>query len=138
MLSNIPALGIRFAIDKINSATYGYQCWKILWHVMSLEDLRGVLLFEGDTAATLDGQENTFCIGIQSFDQEVLKKISNALKTSEEFQKVAASPPLVEGHRAAMEPLVEAGKIDAAGNFVGDVYNPREAFIAVQSERKPK
>lgn len=138
MLPNIPALGIRFNIDKINSASYGFHCWKIFWQAIGLEKMRGVLLFEGDTAATLDGRENTYCIGIQSFNNELLKQIRTKLEMNSEFQKVSSQPTFVEGHPATMEPLVDAGKIDAAGNFVGDVYNPREAYLNVQNEGRLK
>ena len=138
MLSNIPALGIRFNIDKIDSASYGFRCWKIFWRAVGLEKMQGVLLFEGDTAATLNGAENTYCIGIQSFNEELLKEVRTVLEKNSEFQKVASHPIFIEGHLATIEPLADAGKIDAAGNFVGDVYNPREAFVAVAKEERPK
>jgi hypothetical protein len=138
MLSNIPALGIRFNIDKIASASYGFHCWKIFWRAVGLEKMRGVLLFEGDSAATLNGSENTYCIGIQSFNEDLLKEVQKALEKSSEFQRIASPPIFIEGDPAIAEPLVNAGKIDAAGNFLGDAYNPREAFVAVAKEEKPK
>lgn len=54
MLPNMPALGIRFDINKLESGAYGIAGWKVFWRAIDVEKLAGgSVLFEGDTAATL-------------------------------------------------------------------------------------
>lgn len=91
-------------------------------------------LYEGDTAATLNGQENVFCIAIQSQDSGTIAKIKSALSQSEAFKRVCAGPMFVEGASCETEPLVDVGRIDAGGNIVGDARSGRSALEAVKKE----
>ena len=136
MIPNMPALGIRFDIDKVESGSYGIECWKMFWRAVDVQRLVGALLFEGDTAATLNGRENVYCIAVQSFNRAVLSEIQAALEQSAEFQKVAASPKFIEDHRVAVEPLPQAGQVDSAGNLVGQAFNSRIALGAVRNEKQ--
>jgi len=135
MIPNMPALGIRFNVRKIESGTYGVECWKIFWRSADIHKLGGVLLYEGDIAATLDGRENVYCIVVQSMNPQILEEIRASLKQSVEFQSIAALPQFGENNRVIRFPLSEAGKVDVAGNLIGKAYNSREALVAVQQER---
>jgi len=134
MIPNMAALGIRFDIDKIESGTYGFECWKVFWRSIDIKKISSALLFEGDTAATPDS-ENVFCIAIQSINANILRAIREALEQSAEFQKVAASPKFVEGNAVVGEPLPDAGRVNAAGNLIGGFW-ARSALDAVQKLRK--
>ncbi len=137
MIPNIPALGIRFDIDKLESGAYGMAAWKVFWRAVDIDSLAGdTLLFEGDTAPTPNGFENVYCIVVQSVTAD-LGAVQSALEQNAEFQRLAASPPFVEAADVLEEPLLEAGRIDSKGNLVGkNAYNARPALGAVRKERQ--
>lgn len=121
MIPGMPALGIRFDIGSIDEGGYGKACWKIFWQTITPESLGTALLFEGDTAATLAAtpeSENVYCLAVQSFDGRVLETVKEALAASPAYHEVSATPMFVEGDACLREPLVEAGKVTAAGLLV--------------------
>ena len=130
-LPNLPTLGIRFDITKIDSASYGIECWKIFWRSVGTKLLKAALLFEGDTSATLNGTENVYCIAVQTMNTKVFDSIRQTLIQSKEFLEKQAQPPFIENLKAQNEPLPEAGRIDALGNLTGDAYNARIALTHV-------
>jgi hypothetical protein len=136
MLLGMPTIGVRFDIDKVGGGYYGYACWKIFWRAINPQALAGGLLHEGDTAATLAGQERVFCLAIQSSDTAVIDRVRTALTASEEFKAVCASPMFVEGQPCARERLPEAGKIDLSGDLLGNTGASRTALGAVREERE--
>jgi hypothetical protein len=135
MIPNMPTIGVRFDIDKAGGGYYGFACWKILWQGINPDEIRIASLYEGDTAATLNGQERVFCIAIQSLDSEAIAKIKAALSQNDAFKLVCANPIFVEGSSCSTEPLVDAGRIDAEGNLVGVAGASRSALGAVKKER---
>ena len=80
MIPYLPTLGVRFDIDKIDSIAYGFACWRVFWRAIDPEGMAGVQLYEGDTAATLAGEERVYCIGIQSAGRSTLVAIRAALE----------------------------------------------------------
>jgi hypothetical protein len=128
MIHGLPAIGVRFDINKIESGSYGVECWKIFWAAISPEQLLEALLFEGDTAASTNDKENVFCIAVQGIDAHIISKIKSALVESEAYRKVCARPNFVEGEQCTYEPLPAAGRIDYGGKLVGDAWNSREAL----------
>ena len=117
MIPNMPVLGIRFDIGKVDEGGYGKACWKIFWRTVKLDSLGTALLFEGDTDAT-PSRENVYCLAIQSFDSRVLDTVKAALAASPAYLEVAATPMFVEGDACLREPLPEAGKVSAVGRLV--------------------
>ncbi len=135
MIPNMPTIGIRFDIEKAGGSYYGFACWKVFWQAITPQEIGVASLCEGDTAATLNGRENVFCIAVQSLDSRATAKIKAALTQSEAFNRVCANPKFVEGSSCAAEPLPDAGRIDAEGNLVGDAGASRSALGAVKKER---
>lgn len=131
MIPNMPALGIRFDIAKVdsidNSEGYGIESWKHFWRIINIKTLNSVFLFEGDTDATPD-RENVFCIAIQSVNQSLLSEIKNNFYVNNDFHKVSAVPKFVEGNLVIREPLPDAGKVDSNGNFTPQGYNSKAAL----------
>lgn len=117
MIPGMPALGVRFDIDDVEDGAYGKACWKIFWQIVTPESLGTVLLFEGDSVGT-PGSENVYCLAVQSFDGRVLETVKEALAASPAYHEVSATPMFVEGDACLREPLVEAGKVTAAGLLV--------------------
>lgn len=135
MIPNMPTIGVRFDIDKAGGGYYGFACWKIIWQAINPEEIGVSYLYEGDTAATLNGRERVFCIAVQSLDSAAIGKIKAALTQSEAFKRVCASPMFVEGSSCAAEPLPDAGRIDAEGSLIGDAGASRSALGTVKKER---
>ena len=135
------SLGIRFDIDKIKSQTsglygYGVESWKVFWQAIDSQKLKGIMLSEGDTRATLSGRENVYCIAVQA-NSDTLNEIKTSLENSAEFQQVAAPTRFVEGGGLAGEPLMDAGQVDLTGNFVGEEsIPPHTAFGIVQRKKQ--
>jgi hypothetical protein len=136
MLLGMPSIGVRFDIDKVGGGYYGFACWKTFWRAIDPQALAGGLLHEGDTAATLAGQERVFCLAVQSSDAAVIVRVKRALAASQEFQAVCASPMFVEGQPCTRERLPEAGRIDTAGDLLGITDASRSALDAVREERE--
>jgi sugar lactone lactonase YvrE len=130
-----PALGIRFDIDKVDSADYGTACWKVFWRAVDTARLAGATLYEGDSAATLGGRENVYCLALQTIDGANLSAIRAALESDPGYLQVAAQPKFIEVAALAREPLPEAGQVDASGALSGG-YNARYALEAVRRARQ--
>ena len=135
IILNLPHIAIRFDIAKIESGDYGIACWKIFWRCADLQRLKGAMLFEGDSAATLNGKENVYCIAVQPVSHpEVLSDIRKALEVSPEYQRMAAWPRFIEPEHLSDEPLVPAGQVDSEGNVIGKTRNSRVALEKVRRE----
>lgn len=125
-------LGILFNIDKLDSANYGYIAWEIFWRAVGAESLgEGVRLFEGDTAATLNGKEQVYCLVIQA-DENTIKEIRSKLEASDEFYSTASQQLFLDSDRVDLEPLPEVGYIEK-GQIVGEnAFNPRAALAKIK------
>ena len=132
MIAFWPALGVRFDIGKIESSVYGYECWKALWSAVDPAELAGAMLFEGDTAATLSGSENVFCVVFQHLDASVLENAKAKFAASPAVARIAAMPMFVEGDEVVREPLVDTGILDHAGNLGGRPGFNRDALKAAR------
>lgn len=135
MLAELPTLIVRFDINKISSAAYGFYCWKTLCKAVDVGKLRSVLLFDGDSARTLNGHENVFCIAFQTLFPEQLQDIQSKLSSHPEFLGVSSAPPFFEGPQAHQEPLVSSGRIDAAGRLSEDADIVKEALAAIKNSK---
>lgn len=130
------SVGVRFAIDRIESGAYGSECWKVFWGEIEPPELKGAFLFEGDTPGTLGGQENVFCIAVQMTDRNLLGRLRTALEGSEAFGRIAATPPFVEGPHAT-ECLCGAGQVGRDGSIIGrDAGNARAALGRIRLNRR--
>ncbi|MCK5163114.1 MAG: HEAT repeat domain-containing protein [Desulfobacula sp.] len=135
MIPNMPTIGVRFDIEKAGGSYYGLTCWKVFWQAINPEEIGVASLYAGDTATTLNGRENVFCIAVQSLDSGATEKVKAALAQSEAFNRVCANPMFVEGTSCAAEPLQDAGRIDAEENLVGNDGASRSALGVIKKER---
>ena len=136
MIPDVPTIGIRFDIDKVGGGYYGYHCWKTFWQAIEPGQITAAALYDGDTAATLSSRENVFCLVVQSPDTACLSKIKAALNASDRFKEVSATPAFIEDSSYIREPLVEAGRIDSKGDFIGDAGASSDALRDVQKEKQ--
>ncbi|HEX6377288.1 MAG TPA: hypothetical protein VFZ91_16390 [Allosphingosinicella sp.] len=128
------AVGFRFDIGKIDSGSYGDECWKTFWRVADGKLPAGAVLREGDTKASMDGKENVFCISLEHADPDVVAQLREAMLEDAGFRDLSATPPVADGADCLAEPLVQSGRIDSRGDLVGDAYNAGPALKAVRAE----
>ncbi len=136
MLLGMPAIGVRFDLNRVASGNHELACWKIFWRAIDPESLVDANLYEGSSAATLAGEENVFCLAIQAGTPGEIDRVRTAMAASREFQAVCASPMFVEGQLCVRERLPDAGKVDAYGDIVGRGRACHLALAAVQEERQ--
>ena len=122
MRSPFPGIGIVFDIDELGDSHYGYSAWKLFTKHLDPRRLGVCILVEGDTAATLRGRANEFCIGIYGSDLA----IDYVRRTFEDLNE----PGLAAFHRRFIEkisldyqPMVIYGQIDALNRLVQDDWN---------------
>lgn len=117
-----PGIGIVFDIDGLGGGFYGYRAWEIFMKHADPVRLGPGVLVDGDTAATLNGAANEFCIGIfgLGLDPEYIRETFEA----------ADHPGLAPVHRRFIEkvaldqqPLPIRGNIDSLGRLVTDEWD---------------
>ncbi len=133
MVTNLPSLGILFDQTLVGVATYGRHCWKVFWRAVDPADISGSLLWEGDP----DCNEGYYCIAIQSADERKLDRVKEVISENPGFKKIAGYPAFIEGAACTREPLVDAGRVDATGNWVGRGGNAGVMLDVVRKEREP-
>ncbi len=115
---------VRFSIDKLNelSGSYGFQSGKLIGRAVPPELLEGMIISDGDSAATLAGREYVCVVSIASEDSSLLRnKIEPLILASEEI-KACGVHPLTQIVSSTQEPLVvdgvvRGGKIVGAGGW---------------------
>jgi hypothetical protein len=132
----MPAIGVRFDLNRVTSGNHELACWKIFWRAIDPESLVDANLYAGSSAATLAGEENVCCLAIQGGNSGIVDRVKAALAASGEFNAVCASPMFVEGQLCVRERLPDAGKVDAYGDIIGRGRACHLALAAVQEERQ--
>jgi hypothetical protein len=128
-----PVLGVRFDIAKVGSGYYVSECWKIFWEAVPAAKIKNSQLSEGDTRATLNGEENVYCIALQNSEASTLASVKDSLLASKRFLKVAAMPSFVGEGQLADEPLVRAGFVECNGTISGESPVAQPALDEVRS-----
>ena len=112
-----PGIGVVFDIDGLGGGFYGYRAWQLFMKHLDPNSLSACILVEGDTAATLNGEANEFCIGIY----ELMLDLAYIRETFESVD----DPGLAPMHRRFIEKLALdsqslpiRGEIDEWGRLV--------------------
>ena len=112
-----PGLGVVFDIEELGGGFYGNVAWHIFAAAVPATSLCVSILVEGDTAATLAGKANEFCIGVYG-RRETIDLVRATFEQ-------AGTPGLAAFHRRFIEktvldeqPLVTRGVIDWVGRLV--------------------
>jgi hypothetical protein len=116
-----PGIGIVFNIDDLNSGSYGYRAWQIFMRNVRPTELGGCLLVEGDTALTLDGRANEFCIGVYGLRLD-LRTLRERFELLNERGLAAMPRRIMEKTALDVQPLPDRGRVDAFGRLVTDVW----------------
>lgn len=131
----MPPLNARFDIDKSEGAAYGYRCWRAFWESIDLDQLEGCDLYDGDSQATLAGDERVFLIRVEG-PRTALQRVRESLQASPAYQAMAAAPLFSNGD-AADAPLVRVGRCSGGEvHFSGDQW--AEGALNEHRQRRPE
>lgn len=103
---------VRFSIEKLNGlgGSYGFQSGRLIGRAVPAPLLEGMAISDGDSAATLSGQEYVCIVAISAPDGAALRKIEPLILASEEIRACGAAP-LTQVTAATREPLVQDGVV---------------------------
>lgn len=105
----MPTLLLRFDIDKIDYGFYGAKCYEILFNSIPAPMLDGIWFYDGDSRATLNGNEYVYVIALQSQSPASLAIILKQIEHNESFNAVSANNPTILCPDGSSEPLVLSG-----------------------------
>jgi hypothetical protein len=129
MIPNMPTVGVRFDIGKLDADSHAVHAWKAFWQAVDPVTIRGSLLFDGD----VDG--NVFCIAVQNIDGALVKHIEATVSACSDVSQVCAEPLLAKGAEATSQQLEAAGSIDTGGSLTGNTGAARSALVEVRPDR---
>jgi hypothetical protein len=117
-----PGIGVVFNIQGLGGGGYGFEAWRIFVRTVDPQRLAPCILVHGDTAATLNGGANEYCIGVYG-------AMLNVEYIREQFE-AATDAGLAPFHRRFIEkialdgqPLPIYGHVDALGRLVTDRWS---------------
>lgn len=116
-----PSLGIVFNIDGLGGGYYGFKAWKIFMAHVDPCRLGPSVLVEGDTAATLNGNANEFCIGV--YTPGDIEYIREQFEPLDEEGLAPVHRRFIEKAALDPQPLPERGYIDALGRLIADEWD---------------
>lgn len=104
---------VRFSIDRLNElrGSYGFQSGMLIGRAVPASLLEGMVISDGDSAATLAGREYVCIVSIAASDSSILKeRIEPLILASEEIAENGAYP-LTQLVDSTSEPLVMDGVV---------------------------
>ena len=112
---------VRFNIDKLNdlSGSYGYQSGKLIGQAVPSKLMESMTVSDGDSAATLAGQEYVCIVSISSNDISILKEKIEPLITSNSDIQAYGAYPVTQIVSQTNEPLVMDGVVKN-GKIIGN------------------
>lgn len=114
----MPAIGILFDIDELDSGLYGHAAYKIFFAAVDTRLLAGCILSDGDTNATLTGRANQYCIAVNAPDRAAIAAVKDALGRSNAKGLLPVSSRFMDESLVAREPLVQAAFVGSHGELV--------------------
>lgn len=112
--------GVLFDIDGLGGGLYGHAAYKVLFNGLDLALLRGCTFRDGDTRATLSGQSNQYCIGIEAPSSARLAELRQAVISLKAPGLLPGAARFLSDAAMRAEPLVQAARISSAGELQGD------------------
>lgn len=135
---------VRFSIDRLNelSGPYGFQSGRLIGRAVPAALLEGMVVSDGDSAATLAGREYVCIVSIASSDSSVLKeRIEPLILASGEIRACGAVPltQLVSstGEPLVMDGVVRNGAIEGPGGWCANGLASAWKEVAAQQPPAP-
>lgn len=129
----MPAIGVLFDIEGLGGGLYGYEAYKVFFTAVDTRQLPGCVLADGDTAATLTGSANHYCISVMSDSASALSYVRAAMTRATAPGLLPVERRFVESDAVRHEPLVPSAQIDAQGRLV----NAKPRWVAEAWEKSP-
>lgn len=133
---------VRFSIDRLNelSGPYGFQSGRLVGRAVPAALLEGMVISDGDTAATLAGHEYVCIVSIASSDSSVLKESIEPLILASGEIRACGAVPLTQLVSSTSEPLamdgvVRNGAIEGSGGWCANGL--ASAWKEAASQQKP-
>lgn len=118
-----PCIGVVFDIDALGGGAYGARAWRVFMLEVDPRRLCGSALVDGDTALTLYGTANEFCIGIYSPELDTAY-IRDRFESSDATGLAPLHRRFIEEAALRPQPLPLFGRIDVAGRLVTEEWSP--------------
>lgn len=118
-----PGIGVVFNIDDLGSADYGSQAWQLFMKRLDPTQLGSCILVEGDTAATLRGKANEFCIGIYGPTLD-LNYVRTTFENLDDLGLAPFHRRFIEKLALDEQPLPLKGHIDHLGRLITEHWDP--------------
>ncbi len=119
-------IGILFDIDQLGGGFYGKAAYQILFQCFPSGEVRGVNLYDGDTAGTLHlpgastEDARLYCIAVESPEEGVIRRVETLMsRSTEPGLRPLEQRFLRDAAAVKAQPLVFAGAIDENGVLVG-------------------
>ncbi len=126
-------LGILFDIDALGGGFYGPAAYRIFFAAVDSRTIPGALLRDGDTNATLRGRERHYCIAVASASQDHIEHVRKVMSACEADGLLPLAQRFLETAAVAGEPLVLAGPVNAAGEFLAEGF-PQHAWQETRAQ----
>ena len=118
-----PGLGIVFDIEGLGGGFYGFRAWQIFTKNLDARKLgHFCVLVDGDTAATLAGRSNEYCIGIYG-SEDTISYVRNIFEDLDEPGIATFHRRFIEKIALDNEPLPIRGQLDFGHRLVTDEWN---------------
>jgi serine/threonine protein kinase len=111
-------IGLLFNIDRLGSAWYGPEAYKILFRHLDPKRLAGCRFSDGDTSRTLSSMTREYCIGIEAPAPGAVAYIRATMSQCPEPALLLGDARFLEWAAVTQEPLAVAGTISDAGTLV--------------------
>ncbi len=109
--SKLPAIGVRFDIDKLTERdnSYGVEAWKVFWRALQPSDVNGVSFRAGDEFGY-----NVYTIAVFVHDNNgaTVQRIRASLAATSDFDEVCAYPQFLEGETRCAGPAARCPRED--------------------------
>ena len=133
---------VRFDIDKLDAlgGAYGLSAGRLLGAAVPSELMEMMIISDGDSAATLRGQEQVYLIDISasgSSPETLRDRILPLIQQNGELMKYTAQPPVVLCSDTSAEPLVISGVV-RNGQISGAGGLCASGMVSAWKEKKPK
>lgn len=129
--SNPKKIGVVFDIDALGGI-YGYSAYKIFFKNLDPLRMGHFNIFDGDTKGSLYGNDNQYCIAVQTRDPGVIDYVKDTMSKADDEGLAPLNQRFIEDPAIEAELLVYAA--DVANGNVMSKQNGFEVSAANESE----
>ena len=99
-------IGILFDIDRLGDGFYSIKAFNIFFENIDHENVSIFFIYDGDTIETLSGDDNKYCIAVQSSYPETISYIKDVFTKLDDECLADLSERFIEGDVTSRHPFV--------------------------------